>query len=93
MLSMNDREYEVLRKYRSGAVLDEEDRYIVNELTSIGFMTTGYRDSEKKESGLKERTIVEETAGLSRLGRGLYRWESIKRSPVRRWFHNFVHSI
>ncbi|MCX6747303.1 MAG: hypothetical protein NTU63_04195 [Candidatus Pacearchaeota archaeon] len=90
---MNDSEYEVLKKYRSGAILDTKDRYIVDELTSTGFMTTGFRDSEKKESGLKEKTIVEEIAGLSKLGIGLYRWESIKRSLIRKRFHNFIHSI
>ena len=85
---MFDKEFAVLKKYRHGAVLDSEDEPIVDELARLGYMRIGFHDkSEDNEQDL------EQTAGLTDYGK-LYFWkESIDRNPIKRWFHNLIHSV
>ena len=87
---LNDREYEVLKKYRFGGILDSQDSSLVDKLESIGLIKTGFYDESKD---LEEEIKLRTTAGLTDFGRSHYWKESIRRNPIRRWFHAFLHSV
>lgn len=94
---MNDIEFEVMNKYRFSRILDKEDRYVVRGLESIGWMRTGLRnnatDEELKKSHPDSDLVMRTTASLTSSGKESYYLECIRRNPIRRFWHNLIHSV
>lgn len=94
---MDSVDFEVMKKYRFGKILDKQDRYVVSRLESTGLMKTGWRDYAADEESNKSHPdadiVIRDTASLTDLGVGLYYWEQVRRNPIRRWWCNFIHSV
>ena len=61
VICMKKKELEILRKYKTEKIVDNNDLLIINNLTAIGLMVKGY--------SLKNRTITAKTThvGISLL--------------------------
>jgi len=93
---MNYPDFEVMKKYRKSKVLDGRDEYTVSRLENIGWMRTGWRDNttnEELKSHLDSDLVMRTTASLTSSGKEAYYLECIRRNPIRRFWHNLVHSF
>ena len=82
---MDDREYEILKKFSKGAFVDDEDRYIVDRFANIGLIKFGYDTNKKGE--------IQETASLTPLGYDFYdaetRWRRAQMNSLERALYDF----
>lgn len=90
---MNYADFEIMKKYRFGRVLDEQDRYVVGGLESIGWMKTGWNDNPEKLISFETNEVVKETASLTKTGAEFHYWERVRRNPLRRFWCNLIHSF
>lgn len=68
-------DYEVLRKYRDGRIVDEEDKEKIRQLSSVGLCTMGLAIEDGEFKGTSRTTPD---------GEYLLRQDRIIRSPWRR---------
>ena len=86
---LEDKAYEVLRKYVSSRRVDNEEDYsILQDFSGMGMILWGYTTIE--EEGDKIDVSV---AKLSPLARRIVQREKIWRNPVSRFLYNIVASI
>jgi len=78
---MNDRQYEVMKKYYNSKDIYYQDRVLIDELVSQGIMTTCIRKEIVPQDGMRRVP----TAFLTDMGKGLYKRERIRKSPLLRW--------
>lgn len=50
MRKIDGLEGEILKKYLTGRILDEVDRFYVEEMATVGLMNTGYSLKQEKET-------------------------------------------
>jgi hypothetical protein len=82
---MRNSQYDVMKAYYLGRVIQSEDKATIDELVSQGIMTTGLRKKVIGENKGIIFSIYLPSAYLTNSGKGLYRRESIRRSPLLRW--------
>jgi len=83
---LSDRAYESLRKYKVGAILDENDRYFVETWQNIGFANIGFTIRSPNK-------FPQETAKLTPTGQSIIEEEEIFRNPIKRFFHFLFYSL
>lgn len=81
---ISDREYKVLEKYLKGGYVEDEDKDIIDEFSSIGLIRRGFDTSEG---------ICRETASLTHLGKELFYRERIMKNPFKRVFYYLTNTI
>ena len=79
----NERRYEVLRHYKHGARLREEDKLLVGNILS---QNTGFLEDEKTGEEY-------ETAHLSVDGRAELHFENLRRNRIVWFLYDFTHGI
>ena len=75
---MDDRMFEVMKKYEKGNYVDPEDMVILDRLASVGLAKYGYSIEKGKA-----------TASLSNRGRRELAREKIYRNPIKRFFYKW----
>lgn len=79
---MDERKFNLLKKYRSGLVLDNKDLPIIESMCGM-IKTGGFKTLEK--GGIVETAITTD------LGRECYQNERTRRNPVKRFIHSLFH--
>ena len=75
---MDERTFEVMKKYEKGDYVDPKDEFILDELASIGYAKYGYSFEEHRT-----------TAALTDRGRRKFLREKIYRNPIKRFFYKY----
>ncbi len=77
------RNFDILKKYLTGNVIDAADKEDIYELMSVGLARIGFITIDDK---------VKETAVLTSLGRDICKREKILRNPFKRFFYSLANS-
>ncbi len=72
-------ELSVLTRYKEGAVVDDEDRQILDDLASTGYLSFGFNFRGHQE-----------TAKLTNIGKQLLEMEKIQENPLKRFWRNYL---
>ena len=75
-------EYQILRKYASGGVVEEEDRSVLSDCAKVGYISFGYSIARGRE-----------TAKLTDMGLAQIEMEEIKRKPLKAFLNAWRDNI
>ncbi len=81
-MRITKKEYRRLLRYVKGHEVEKEDQLLIDKLASTGMVRIGFYTDEKGKT--------HQTAKFTSMGRGLVKYEVMSRSPLRRFFHNFI---
>lgn len=77
---LSDREFDVLKRYKKGQIVEPSDEFVIHRHQSIGLCTSGLHIDPRTGEAV-------ETSRLTRVGLDRVKQEEIYRSPLKRFFY------